>query len=85
VKVGISEAAGVLTLVREALLCRTSTSPAGLPQGFQIWRLSCNDPEGTGKIKLPAKESDTNRAARDRARSRCKICDPAARAMRRIA
>ena len=75
----------------------------GLPEGFQIWCLSCNDSKGTGErctpahidskkrrhrcneIKLPVKEFDTDRTARDGARSRCKMCDAAARAMRRIA
>lgn len=75
----------------------------GLPRGFQIWGLSCDDSKGTGKwctparidskkrryvgneVKLPAKEFDTNRTARDRARSRCKMRGAAARAIRRTA
>ena len=42
-------------------------------------RYACNE------IKLPVKEFDTDRTARDGARSRCKMCDAAARAIRRIA
>jgi hypothetical protein len=55
----------------------------GLPEGFQILRLSCSDSRGTGErctlahidskkrryacneIKLPLKEFDTDRTARD--------------------
>jgi hypothetical protein len=91
---------------RDAETCGINRSPrdSGLPEGFQIWWLSCNDDsEGTGKrctpthtdskkrryacneIKLPAKEFDTNRTARDRASSRCTMHDAAARAMRRTA
>jgi len=44
-----------------------------------VRRYACNG------ITLPAKEFDTNRTARDRACSRCKVHDAAARAMRRIA
>jgi hypothetical protein len=39
-------------------------------------RRACNE------IKLPVKEFDTDRTARDRARSRCKMCDAAAREMK---
>ena len=42
-------------------------------------RYACNE------IKLPVKEFDTDRTARDGARSRCEMCDAAARAIRRIA
>ena len=42
-------------------------------------RYACNE------IKLPVKEFDTDRTARDGARSRCKMRDAAARAIRRIA
>jgi hypothetical protein len=42
-------------------------------------RCACNE------IKLPVKEFDTDRTARDGARSRCKMRDAAARAIRRIA
>ena len=40
-------------------------------------RHRCNE------IKLPVKEFDTDRTARDGARSRCKMCDAAAREMKK--